>query len=110
METKKVKVAEQNAIITQLMQFASLGSDKQKAFYEQEIKDLHKVHVVSVYNFFTTDEVNRIKKIVRPLPRMCYRNAHRMVELLPDKCKYVEGFTTIFNGGFPIEQIGRAHV
>jgi len=30
METKKVKVAEQNSIITQLKQFASLGSDRQK--------------------------------------------------------------------------------
>ena len=103
METKKVKIAEQNAIITQLKQFASLGSDRQKVFYEQQIKDLQKVHVVSVHDVFTQDEIRRIKKIVRPLPRMCYRNAHRMVEIFPDKCQYVEGFTTIFNGGFPIE-------
>lgn len=103
METKKVKVAEQNAIITQLKKFASLSSYRQKVFYEQQIKDLQKVHVVSVHDVFTQDEIRRIKKIVRPLPRMCYRNAHRMVELFPDKCQYVEGFTTIFNGGFPIE-------
>ena len=103
METKKVKVAEQNAIITKLKQFASLGSDKQKVFIEQQIKDLQKVHVVSVHDVFTHYEIQRIKKIVRPLPRLCYRNAHRMVELFPDKCQYVEGFTTKFNGEFPIE-------
>jgi hypothetical protein len=114
METKKVKEAEQNAIITQLKQFASLGSDRQRAFYEQELKDLHKVQVVSVHDVFTQDEIRRIKKIVRPLPRMCYRNAHLMVELFPDKCQYVEGFTTIFNGGFPIEhawnKVGNVYV
>lgn len=37
METKKVKVAEQNSIITQLKQFASLGSDRQK---NKHLKDL----------------------------------------------------------------------
>ena len=77
METKKVKVAEQNAIITQLKQFASLGSDRQKVFYEQQIKDLQKVHVVSVRDVFTQDEIRRIKKIVRPLPRKIGRASCR---------------------------------
>lgn len=98
----KVKIAKQNAIITQLRRFALLGSDRQKAYYEQQLKDIYEVNVVKLSDAFTNEEIANIKNIVRPQPRMCYKNSHRLVELFPDKCQYVEGFTTILNG-IPIE-------
>ena len=40
---------------------------------------------------------------VRPEKRMCFKNAHMLTCLFPDRVKYVEGEVTICGGGIGIE-------
>lgn len=97
------KVAEQNAILTQTAQFAKLCSGRQKEYYEQQLKDFHRVQCVSVKDVFTDDEIRLIRRVVKPQAKQCYRNAHLLTALFPDRVQYTEGQVTIFNGGFGIE-------
>ena len=93
-----------NSIRQELESFAKLCSGTQRKFYEQQLKDLKDVRVVPLREVFSAEEIKRIKKYVQPKPKMCYRNAHRLCEVFPEKgIEYVEGYTTIFDGTFPIE-------
>ena len=94
---------QQNVIVTQLRQFSELCSGRQKMFYEQQLRDVHKVQCVSIHDVFDATEIYRIKRYVKPEPRMCYRNAHLLTALFPDRVQYIEGYVAIFNGGWGIE-------
>lgn len=97
------KVAVQNAILTQTAQFAKLCGGMQKKYYEQQLKDFHHVQCVSVKDVFTDDELRLIRRVVKPQAKECYRNAHLLTALFPDRVQYTEGQVTIFNGGFGID-------
>ena len=97
------KVAVQNAILSQTEYFAKVCSGLQKKFYEQQLKDFHRVECVSFKEVFTKDEIRLIKQAVKPKKKECYRNAHLLTALFPDKVQYVEGQVTIFNGSFGVE-------
>ena len=103
MKEKIIEPTEQNAIVTQTKKYAELCSGRQKAFYEQQLKDLHRIRCVSVNDVFMKDEIKLIRKCVKPQPKLCYKNAHLLTALFPDRVQYTEGYVTIFNGGFGIE-------
>lgn len=94
---------QQNVIVTQLRQFAELCDGRQKMFYEQQLRDVHKIRCASIHDVFDETDICRIKSYVRPEPRMCYKNAHLLKALFPDKVQYTEGYVAIFNGGFGIK-------
>lgn len=76
---------------------------KQSDFFAQKLKDGKIVTCVRLDDVFSKEEIELIKMAVRPEKRMCFKNAHLLTMLFPDRVKYVEGEVTILNGGLGIE-------
>ena len=76
---------------------------KQSDFFAQKLKDGKIVTCVPLCEVFDEREINIIKQLVRPEKRMCFKNAHMLTCLFPDRVKYVEGEVTICGGGIGIE-------
>lgn len=92
-----------NIIFEQWRTFAKLTSGLQKRFYERKIHDGLSVKCVSAKDVFTEDELEKIKRYCMIEPKMCYRTAYLLTNLFPNRVEYVEGETTIFNGGYSVE-------
>lgn len=76
---------------------------KQSDFFAQKLKDGKIVTCVRLEDVFNKEEIEVIKQVVRPEKRMCFKNAHILTSLFPDRVKYVEGEVTICGGGIGIE-------
>lgn len=76
---------------------------KQSDFFAQKLKDGKIVTCVRLEDVFSKEEIELIKMAVRPEKRMCFKNAHILTSLFPDRVKYVEGEVTICGGGIGIE-------
>ena len=76
---------------------------KQSDFFAQKLKDGKIVTCVPLCEVFDAKEIDVIKQVVRPEKRMCFKNAHILTSLFPDRVKYVEGEVTICGGGIGIE-------
>lgn len=76
---------------------------KQSDFFAQKLKDGKIVTCVPLCEVFDAKEIDVIKQVVRPEKRMCFKNAHILTSLFPDRVKYVEGEVTICSGGIGIE-------
>ena len=76
---------------------------KQSDFFAQKLKDGKIVTCVRLEDVFSEEEIEVIKQVVRPEKRMCFKNAHILTSLFPDRVKYVEGEVTICGGGIGIE-------
>ena len=76
---------------------------KQSDFFAQKLKDGKIVTCVPLCEVFDKREIDAIKQVVRPEKRMCFKNAHMLTNLFPDRVKYVEGEVTICGGGIGIE-------
>ena len=76
---------------------------KQSDFFAQKLKDGKIVTCVRLEDVFSKEEIELIKMAVRPEKRMCFKNAHILTSILPERVKYVEGEVTILNGGLGIE-------
>ena len=76
---------------------------KQSDFFAQKLKDGKIVKCVPLCEVFDEREIDAIKRVVRPEKRMCFKNAHMLTYLFPDRVKYVEGEVTICGGGIGIE-------
>ena len=76
---------------------------KQSDFFAQKLKDGKIVTCVRLEDVFSEEEIELIKMAVRPEKRMCFKNAHILTSLFPDRVKYVEGEVTICGGGIGIE-------
>lgn len=101
--TESIKDVDQQ-IIEMLKFFAKNSSGVQKAYYEQMVQDANSVDVVPLSEVFTPEEIEEIKKIVRPKPKMCYENAWKLCDRLGygnHDIKYCEGYLNM--RGFPIE-------
>lgn len=84
--------------------FAKLTNGQpQGAFFESKICDGRAVKVVALCDVFTRDEIRKIVRYVKPEQKMCFKNAHLLTMLFPNRVKYVEGEVTILNGGMGIE-------
>ena len=93
-----------DVIFTNWRMFAELTKGQlQGAFFERKLADGRDVQVVALSDVFTEDEIRKIKDYVRPEQKMCFKNAHLLTMLFPDRVKYVEGEVTILNGGLGIE-------
>lgn len=46
---------------------------------------------------FDEREIELIRRTVRPVVKECYKNAHLLTLLFPDRVQYVEGKTNVFN-------------
>ena len=76
---------------------------KQSDFFAQKLKDGKIVTCVRLEDVFSEEEIEVIKQVVRPEKRMCFKNAHILTSIFPDRVKYVEGEVTICGGGIGIE-------
>ena len=76
---------------------------KQSDFFAQKLKDGKIVTCVRLDDVFSKEEIELIKMAVRPEKRMCFKNAHILTSLFPDRVKDVEGEVTICGGGIGIE-------
>lgn len=76
---------------------------KQSDFFAKKLKDGKIVTCVRLEDVFSKEEIELIKMAVRPEKRMCFKNAHMLTCLFPDRVKYVEGEVTICGGGIGIE-------
>ena len=64
---------------------------KQSDFFAKKLKDGKIVTCVRLEDVFSKEEIELIKMAVRPEKRMCFKNAHILTCLFPDRVKYVEG-------------------
>ena len=80
----------ENFIISQMRQMASITSGKQKEFFNFKLEHAKEVAPVSIRDVFTVEEIERIKREVRPEKKHCFKNATLMTQLFPDVV-YVEG-------------------
>ena len=84
-----------NLIISTLNNIMTVCSPSQKAYYEQILKDIKPVEVVPISEVFTQEEIDIIKKSVRPKPKECYRNATVLTQYFMGNhtIEYVEGYS-----------------
>lgn len=80
----------ENFIIGQIRQIASITSGRQKEFFTFKLEHAKAVTPVSIRDVFTTEEIERIKREVRPEKKHCFKNATLMTQYFPDVV-YVEG-------------------
>lgn len=92
------------SIVDMLNFFAKNLPGVQGALHKQKAKDADSVDIVPLSEVFSKDEIEQIKKYVRPQPKMCYENAYKLADRLyglGKDIKYVEGYINM--KGFPIE-------
>lgn len=80
----------ENFIISNMRQIASITSGRQKEFFTFKLEHAKEVAPVSIRDVFTAEEVERIKREVKPKIKQCFRNATLMAQYFPD-IVYVEG-------------------
>lgn len=80
----------ENFIISYMRQIASITSGRQKEFFTFKLEHAKEVALVSIRDVFTAEEIERIKREVRPEKKHCFKNATLMTKLFPDVV-YVEG-------------------
>lgn len=80
----------ENFIIAHIKQIASITSGRQKEFFNFKLEHAKEVAPVSIRDVFTAEEIERIKREVRPEQKHCFKNATLMTQLFPDVV-YVEG-------------------
>lgn len=84
-----------NRIIEELQLIATLLSGKQREAYDEMIRDAKAVEVVPLSEVFTAQEIEMIKRIIKPKRHECYKNAFQLTMLFSDRVKYCEGKTTV---------------
>lgn len=84
-----------NAVIKEMQMIATLLSGKQKEVYEEMLSDVRDVKVVPLREVFTEEEINLIKRVIKPKRHECYKNAFQLTTLFSDRVKYCEGKTTV---------------
>ena len=92
-----------NSLIEDINAFAVLTSGNQQKYYQDLLKVVEPVKMAPMKDVFSPKEIAMIKRLVRPKKKMCYRNAHLLTCLFPDKVKYVDGRVAVWDTGFPID-------
>lgn len=69
---------------------------RQQKYFEELLKVAKPVECVSINEVFTQFEIEKIKYIINPAKQQCYKNSHLLVELFPERVKYVEGKVNVF--------------
>lgn len=92
-----------SSLIEDINAFAVLASGNQQKYYQDLLKVVEPVKMVSIKEVFSPEEIKKIKQLVRPKKKMCYRNAHLLTCLFPDRVKYVDGRVCVTDIGIPID-------
>lgn len=95
-----------DAGIKQMLEFfAQNMSGVQAELFKQKAEDADSIDIVPLNEVFTEQEIQEIKKRVRPQPKMCYENAYKLMDRFSydsnHEIEYVEGYINM--KGFPIE-------
>ena len=98
-----MKTAIKTKLIEDILAISVLASGNQKKYYKDLLDAAEPVKMVSIKDVFSREEIYMIKRLVRPKKRMCYRNAHLLTTLFPDKVKYVDGRVSVTYIGIPID-------
>lgn len=67
--------------------------DRQRQYLIDTIAVAKRVEVVKAADVFDEREIELIRRTVRPVVKRCYKNAHLLTLLFPDRVQYVEGKT-----------------
>ena len=70
--------------------------DRQRQYLIDTIAVAKRVEVVKAADVFDEREIELIRRTVRPVVKRCYKNAHLLTLLFPDRVQYVEGKTNAF--------------
>lgn len=95
-------VAEYGSVIIEEMRaFMRLDlNPRQKQYFADTIAVAKRVDIVRAADVFNDYELEIIRDILKPQPQQCYRNAHLLCQLFPERVRYCEGKTFAF---IPIE-------
>lgn len=84
----------ESVIIEEMRAFLRLGlPERQRKYFADTIDVAKRVEVVPAADVFNELEIELIRRVVRPEVKGCYRNAHLLTLLFPDRVRYVEGKT-----------------
>lgn len=95
-----------DAGIKQMLEFfAQNMSGVQAELFKQKAEDADSIDIVRLNDVFTEQEIQEIKRRVRPQQKMCYENAYKLMDRFAydsdHEIEYVEGYINM--KGFPIE-------
>lgn len=92
-------------IVDMLKMMSQYGSGYQKYLFDKKAADADSVDIVPLSEVFSDEEIEEIKKRVRPQPKMCYENAWKLMDRFyyegKHDIKYCEGYLNM--KGLPIE-------
>ena len=92
-------------IIDMLNFFAKNCSGYQQKLFQDKANDANSIDVVPLSEVFTKEEIEEIKKRVKPQKKACYENAYKLCDRFEYEgkhdIKYCEGYLNM--KGFPIE-------
>ena len=84
----------ESVIIEEMRAFLQLGlNPKQKQYFNDTIDVAKRVEVVRAADVFNDYELDIIRDVLKPQPQQCYRNAHLLCQLFPERVRYCEGKT-----------------
>lgn len=87
----------ESVIIEEMRAFLQLGlNPKQRQYFADTIAVAKRVEIVRAADVFDEREIELIRRTVRPVVKECYKNAHLLTLLFPDRVQYVEGKTNVF--------------
>ena len=93
-------------IVDMLNLFAKNSDGYQHYLYDKKAKDADSVDIHPLSDVFSPEDLNTIKRVIKPKPKMCYENAWKLADwfYLEDNydIQYCEGYLNF--KGFPIEQ------
>lgn len=95
-----------DAGIKQMLEFfAQNMSGVQAELFKQKAEDADSIDIVPLNEVFSEQEIQEIKRRLRPQPKMCYENAYKLMDRFSydsnHEIEYVEGYINM--KGFPIE-------
>lgn len=87
----------ESVIIDEMRAFLRLDlPDRQRQYFTDTIAVAKRVEVVKAADVFDEREIELIRRTVRPVVKECYKNAHLLTLLFPDRVQYVKGKTNVF--------------
>lgn len=87
----------ESVIIEEMRAFMRLDlNPRQKQYFADTIAVAKRVDIVRAADVFNDYELEIIRDILKPQPQQCYRNAHLLCQLFPERVRYCEGKTFAF--------------
>lgn len=102
----------ESVIIEEMRAFLRLGlPERQRKYFADTIDVAKRVEAVPAADVFNEREIELIRRVVRPEVKGCYRNAHLLTLLFPDRVRYVEGKThTVIPIDHAFNKVGEKYV